>query len=247
VGNVNEAPTNLTLSGTRVAENSAAGTVVGTLGATDPDAGGSFTYALLSDPDGKFQIVGNQLQVRAGANLDFESKTSHQVTLRVTDQGGLSFDRLFTVNVTDVKNEKIKGSAGKDLLRSGAGSDTLDGADGNDVIYSGAGRDVLKGGRGKDTFVFDSKLGFDKILDFKPKDDTFWLSSDVFGTIPKGKLHWDAFFEGSRAHDTADRIIYDPTTGTLYFDADGVGGVEQIKIAILSHKPHITAADFRIV
>jgi Ca2+-binding RTX toxin-like protein len=248
VGNINEAPTNLTLSGSRVAENSPAGAVIGTLGATDPDTGSSFAYALVSDPDAKFQVVGNQLQVRAGANLDYESKTSHQVTLRVTDEGGMSFDKLFTVTVTDVKNERIKGSSSKDLLYSGGGNDTLDGAAGDDVLYSGAGRDVLKGGRGKDVFVFDTKSsGVDTILDFKATDDTIWLPKDVFGTIGKGKLHRDAFFEGRMAHDTADRIIYDKSSGSLYFDPDGVGGLEQIKIAILSHKPQISAADFRIV
>ena len=46
VTNQNEAPTDLTVAGGSVQENAAAGTVVATLGAVDPDAGESFTYAL---------------------------------------------------------------------------------------------------------------------------------------------------------------------------------------------------------
>ena len=44
----NAAPSDISLAGDRVAENAAAGTVVGTLAATDPDAGERFTYSLVS-------------------------------------------------------------------------------------------------------------------------------------------------------------------------------------------------------
>ena len=33
---------------------------------------------------------------------DFETATSHGISVRVTDQGGLSFDKNFTIGVTDV-------------------------------------------------------------------------------------------------------------------------------------------------
>ncbi|MBB4042129.1 hypothetical protein GGR34_003814 [Microvirga flocculans] len=101
VTNVNEAPTDIALSGATVSENAASGTVIGALSADDPDAGETFTYAIQSDPDGKFEIVGNQLKVKAGVSLDFESKASHQVTVTVKDQGGLSHDEIFTITVTD--------------------------------------------------------------------------------------------------------------------------------------------------
>ena len=60
VTNQNEAPTDITVAGGSVQENAAAGTVVATLGATDPDAGSTFTYTLSSDPSGKFEVVGNE-------------------------------------------------------------------------------------------------------------------------------------------------------------------------------------------
>ena len=97
VTNQNEAPTDITVAGGSVQENAAAGTVVATLGATDPDAGSTFTYTLSSDPSGKFEIVGNEIRLKAGASLDHEAAASHQVNVTVTDAGGLT--RTETVNI----------------------------------------------------------------------------------------------------------------------------------------------------
>ena len=80
VTNQNEAPTDITVAGGSVQENAAAGTVVATLGATDPDAGSTFTYTLSSDPSGKFEIVGDEIRLKTGATLDHEAATSHQST-----------------------------------------------------------------------------------------------------------------------------------------------------------------------
>ena len=60
VTNQNEAPTDITVTGGTVQENAPAGTVVATLGATDADAGSSFTYTLADDPSGKFEVVGDE-------------------------------------------------------------------------------------------------------------------------------------------------------------------------------------------
>ena len=101
VTNQNETPTDITVAGGSVQENAAAGTVVATLGATDPDAGSTFTYTLSSDPSGKFEIVGNEIRLKAGASLDHESATSHQVDVTVTDAGGLTRTETVNIAVTD--------------------------------------------------------------------------------------------------------------------------------------------------
>ena len=64
VNNANEAPKSLTLSNATVRENSAGGTSIGILLGDDPDAGNTLSYKIWSDPDGKFQIVNDKLQVR---------------------------------------------------------------------------------------------------------------------------------------------------------------------------------------
>ncbi|MDD2782018.1 LamG-like jellyroll fold domain-containing protein, partial [Sulfuricurvum sp.] len=100
INNVNEAPTNISLDNTSVAENQPSGTTVGNLSTTDPDTGNTFTYSIVGGDSTSFSISGAQL--KTAASFDFETKNTYSVTIRSTDQGGLTFDKIFTVSVTDV-------------------------------------------------------------------------------------------------------------------------------------------------
>ena len=97
--NVNEAPTNATLTNSTVAENAANGTAVGTVAGVDPDAGATFTYALTDSAGGRFAINPSTglITVANSSLLNYEAATSHNITVRVTDQGGLTFDKTFTI------------------------------------------------------------------------------------------------------------------------------------------------------
>jgi hypothetical protein len=99
----NQPPTNITLSATSIAENLATGTTVGTFSTTDPDAGNTFTYTLVTGgtDNASFTINGNTL--RTNAVFDFETKSTYSIRVRTTDQGGLFFERTFTITVTDVE------------------------------------------------------------------------------------------------------------------------------------------------
>uniref|UniRef100_UPI00404A407A fibronectin type III domain-containing protein n=1 Tax=Daejeonella sp. TaxID=2805397 RepID=UPI00404A407A len=63
IANVNEAPTAIALSNATISENNAIDASIGTLASTDPDAGDSFTYSLVSGAgstdNSKFTITGN--------------------------------------------------------------------------------------------------------------------------------------------------------------------------------------------
>ena len=96
-GGTNSAPTDLALSASTILENQAAGTTIGLLSATDPDAGDTFTYALVAGDVSAFSISGNTL--KSAASYDFESTSSFSVTIRVQDAGGLTFDKTFTISV----------------------------------------------------------------------------------------------------------------------------------------------------
>ena len=104
VSGVNDAPTDLSLSANTVAENAANGTVVGTLTATDPDSGDTKTYSLTDNAGGRFAINSSTgvLTVANGSLLNYETATSHTITVRVTDRSGLTYDETFTINLTDV-------------------------------------------------------------------------------------------------------------------------------------------------
>jgi hypothetical protein len=101
----NLAPTDITLSSASFPENNPPNLVVGTLTTTDDNAAGA-TYAFATgagDTDnGAFNILDNSL--RATTPLDFEAKpsSSYSVLIQVTDAGGLTFTKQFTINVTDV-------------------------------------------------------------------------------------------------------------------------------------------------
>ncbi len=109
VTNVNEAPTNIALSNSSVAENEPSGTAVGTLSSSDPDAGATHAYSLVAgagDADNaKFQIVGTALQTATG--LNFETTPTASIRVRSTDNGSLTFDKQLTITVTDVNDAPV--------------------------------------------------------------------------------------------------------------------------------------------
>ena len=83
-------------------ENQPIGTTVGAFSSTDPDAGETFTYSLVtgtgSADNASFTIVGNALQTAASFN--YATKNSYQIRVRTTDAGGLTFENQFTIAVT---------------------------------------------------------------------------------------------------------------------------------------------------
>lgn len=102
----NAAPTALTLSANSIAENVAANSTVGTLTTTDPDAGDSFTYSLVSGSgstdNAAFNISGSALRITSSPN--FETKSSYTVRVRTTDEGGLFFEKDFAITITDAND-----------------------------------------------------------------------------------------------------------------------------------------------
>lgn len=100
ITNVNEAPTAIQLSGTSIAENSLASTLIGNLTTTDPDAGDNHTYTLGGADAASFKIMNARLENAAA--FDFETKSSYSITITTTDAGGLRFSQNFTITVTDV-------------------------------------------------------------------------------------------------------------------------------------------------
>lgn len=103
-GPANGAPTAIHLDAGSVDENTAPNALVATLGADDPDAGETFTFALVAGPgdadNAAFAVVGNQLFLLQPA--DYETQASYDIRLRVTDSAGNAFDAAKTIAVNDV-------------------------------------------------------------------------------------------------------------------------------------------------
>ncbi len=87
-----------------IAENTANGTLLTTVYATDPDAANTYTYSLTNNAGGRFAIdqTTGQITVANSSLLNFEAATSHSITVRVTDQSGLTYDEVITVNLSNV-------------------------------------------------------------------------------------------------------------------------------------------------
>jgi hypothetical protein len=98
------APTGITLSARRVAEDAAAGTTVGTLTCTDANPGESLSLSLSDDSGGRFTLAGDVLQVADDAQFDYQRAASHDITVRCSDAGGLSVSETFSIAVTEVLN-----------------------------------------------------------------------------------------------------------------------------------------------
>ena len=156
-------------------------------------------------------------------------------------------------------NPAEPGSAADRILTGGRGDDRLVGGEGRDRLYGKTGNDVLRGGENADVFVFDTrphkKTNVDRIQDFDPEVDGIWLENKVFKALGKkgtsespATLSKKMFWKGAKAHDADDRVIYDPASGALFYDADGTGKAAAVKIAVLSKNlKAMTFRDFLII
>ena len=142
------------------------------------------------------------------------------------------------------------GDAGNDILWGGKGQDTVNGGAGDDFISGDKGSDVLTGGAGKDTFYFESAggdYGVDTITDFTPTDDKIRLKSGgVFAGLGSS---FDASefvvvsgFSANSPGATTNKLIYDPTSGALFFN----GGNGVLQVAQLQTGLTITSNNFEL-
>ncbi len=102
VTNANEAPSILSTE-FDIAENSAAGTSLGSVSASDPDAGDTLSYAIVQQTVNWLSIneTTGALTVASGASIDFETVNLNTVLVRVTDSAGLSTLRNLAIHALD--------------------------------------------------------------------------------------------------------------------------------------------------
>lgn len=138
----------------------------------------------------------------------------------------------------------------------GNGNDVLVGNAVNNELTGDAGNDTLTGGAGADTFIFKTALGatnVDTITDFTASEgDSLQLSASIFSQLTIGfGLTSGQLLAGAgvtAASNASQFILYNTTTGNLYYDSDGSGAAAAICFAVLQNKPtDLTVNQFTVI
>jgi Ca2+-binding RTX toxin-like protein len=237
-------------------------------GADNDTLDGGAGVDLLFGGDGQDNLSGGDdndvLDGEAGADtmaggLSFDWFYVDNAGDSVNEAAGEGWDRVYAsasysltagaeveeIHTTDLAT----GTAAIDLTGNAFGQ-YLFGNNGVNRLDGGAGADALFGYGGADQFAFTTALSsdtIDNIGDFAPGADKILLDDAIFTGLAPGALDPNAFRSGSAAQDADDRVIYDPATGALYFDADGNGAGARVQFAILQGAPVIAASDFIVI
>ncbi|MCC0027059.1 MAG: DUF4214 domain-containing protein [Brucellaceae bacterium] len=137
-----------------IEENAAAGTLLTTFLAVDPNIADTHVFSLVDDAGGRFVIDGNALKVAPGASIDYEAATVHMIRVAAVDNTGLRFEKDFGVAVTDLSGLVIMGTPEPDNLQGTPEDDTIYALGSDDLVFETTGPDVIDGADGHDTVVY---------------------------------------------------------------------------------------------
>lgn len=124
-------PTDTDTAANTVSEDAANGAAVGvTASATEPKTG-TVAYSLSNDAGGRFAIdsATGVVTVADASLLNFETASSHQITVRATDAQGAFSSQAFTIAVTNVANDAPQDDnpAANTISEGAANGDTVAG------------------------------------------------------------------------------------------------------------------------
>jgi microcystin-dependent protein len=228
----------------------------------------------LSGLDGNDTLIGGLGTDTLIGGLGDDSYVLDNGTDTVTDAGGTadlisstitrslasyaSIERLYLVG-TAVANgignslaNTIVGNGAANLLSGVDGNDVLNGAAGSDRLFGGKGNDTLTGGANNDAFVFNTtpngSTNRDFILDYVHGVDELQIENAVFVKLGAAGALNPAFFRiGSAALDANDYLVYDRSSGALFYDGNGDAAGAMVQFATLTTKPVLSHFDFEVV
>jgi Ca2+-binding RTX toxin-like protein len=194
---------------------------------------------------------GNDTQIAGGNGSDTASYASATTGVHVYLGTVGAQDTVGAGTDTITGCERLTGSAFADTLIGATDANIIVAGDGDDILRGLGGSDTLTGGNGADVFLFDTALNastnVDTITDFASGSDRIKLASAIFTSAgPAGTLAASAFQLGTAADDAQDHIIYDSSTGNIYYDADGNGVGAQVLFAQVTAGLTLTNSDFYI-
>jgi Ca2+-binding RTX toxin-like protein len=202
------------------------------------NAGGGNDF--LSVDFSSYQGSVNNIDFVASLNSFFFSGSISTNTLRYTGIEQLNI-------IASDFNDSLNGGIGNDTIAGGLGNDSLLASTGNDRLSGGGGNDTIAGGQGRDSFVFGRlSEGIDTITDFSVNDDTLVFSTSFDTGLVAGSVTSQMFRIGTAATSSEHRFIYNPGSGDLFYDSDGIGTNEQLQIASLGTNLSLTNNNFSV-
>ncbi|RXT42919.1 beta strand repeat-containing protein, partial [Bradyrhizobium betae] len=181
-----------------VSEGAANGDLVGITATATDVHGGTVTFALSDDAGGRFAIdaATGVVTVADAALLDFETATSHSITVTAADASGAFTSQSFSIAVTDVApSQPVDGNAATNTVSEGAANGALVGitASATDV-HGGTVTFALSddaGGR----FAIDAATGVVTVADSSKLDFETATSHDITVTAadPSGAFTSQSF------------------------------------------------------
>jgi Ca2+-binding RTX toxin-like protein len=147
--------------------------------------------------------------------------------------------------------ENVNGSGFDDVISGNSAANFLYGFNGNDILDGREGNDRLEGAAGSDRYTFTVTPGTanaDTIIGFASGADKVVLDASAHAGLGSGNFAaGDARFTSgagrNTAQDSSDRVIYNTTTGQLWYDSDGTGAAPVQLIATLQGAPSLVATD----
>ncbi|GAB5402745.1 MAG: hypothetical protein Aurels2KO_09760 [Aureliella sp.] len=134
-------PPQLTTDSIEFSEAAAPGSVIGTISASDEDAGQTLSYAMFAGDEELFSVEGDTgaITLADGAQIDFETTSSYEIVVDITDSGSLPQTTRATLAllVTDANDAPVLvgselGTSENALPGSSVGSISVEDQDAND-------------------------------------------------------------------------------------------------------------------
>lgn len=210
----------------------------------------------LDGNDTLFSIGANGDTLTGGNDDDtyyLNSADYYAVAATVIEKETGGYDTVFSQyrNYTLAENVEKLVLQGDNINGTGNDLDNfIQGGPNTNIVSGGLGNDTLSGGAARDYFKFTDFASVDHVTDFAPRDgETILLDQAAFADLKQDgagtQLRATEFKDLSLGNeDASDRILYDPTTGEVFYDADGWGGVAAVLFAVIDTKPTLTVEEF---
>ncbi len=178
--------------------------------------------------------VANALAIDGASNTGVNSYAVADTMLAATG-------RDFTTNFVGNTGVTLSGSTGT--------AETVTGSANADTFTLGGG-DAVTPGAGADTLIFGG-VGVNTVATYSVADDSIQLSKAAFAALGVVGALTAAEFESGpalvAAATAAGRVVYNTTSGALYYDADGTGGGAAVQIGAFTGAPALVLGEFSII